>query len=173
MSISLYDISVTNYLQILGSTSDVLDKGKAHAEENGIDLLALLDVRLIEDMAPLRFQIISTAHHSLGAINGIKAGVFNPPPSFPDLDYDGLHGLITEAKETLEKVSADEINALEGGDMRFEMGDFKIPFTAEGFIQSFSLPNFFFHATTTYDILRMKGTPVGKMDFLGSMQVKT
>ena len=160
-------------MQILGSTSDVLDKGKAHAEANGIDLLALLDVRLIEDMAPLRFQIISTAYHSLGAINGIKASVFNRSPSFPDLDYDGLHDLITEAKETLEKVSADEINALEGGDMRFEMGDFKIPFTSEGFIQSFSPPNFFFHATTTYDILRMKGVPLDKMDFLGLMQVKT
>ncbi len=172
MSISLYDLSVTNYLQILGSTSAVLAKGKEHAQSNGIELSTLVDTRLIEDMAPLRFQIISTAHHSLGAINGIKAGVFGPPSSADDLDYDGLHGLITNAIDTLGKSSADEINALEGGDMRFEMGDFVLPFTAEGFIHSFSLPNFFFHATTTYNILRMKGVPLGKMDFLGAMQVK-
>jgi uncharacterized protein len=173
MAISLYDISVVNYLQILGSISVVLDKGKAHAESSGLDLSELVETRLVEDMAPLRFQMISTAHHSLGAINGIKAGVFNPPPSFPDLDYDGLHGLITEARQELEGVSAPEINALEGNDMLFEMGDFKIPFTAEGFILSFSLPNFYFHATTTYDILRMKGVPIGKLDFLGNMRVKT
>lgn len=172
MSISLYDFSVTNYLQILGSTSVILDKGKTYAEANNIALSALVESRLIEDMQPLSFQIVSTAHHSLGAINGLKAGVFNPPPRDTDLDYDGLHGLITEAIETLGKVSADEINSLEGGDMRFESGDFKIPFTAEGFIQSFSLPNFLFHATTTYDLLRMKGVPLGKGDFLGQMQVK-
>ena len=172
MTISLYDASVKNYLQILGSTSAVLTKGKAHAEANGLDLGELLETRLIEDMADFRFQIISTAHHSLGAINGIKAGVFNPPSSFPDLDYDGLHGLIKEAEEALKEISADEINALEGHDMRFEMGDFQIPFTAENFILSFSLPNFFFHATNTYDILRMKGVPLGKMDFLGAMRTK-
>jgi hypothetical protein len=172
MAISLYDISIVNYLQILGATSGVLDKGKAHAEAHGIDLSELVDTRLIEDMLPLRFQMISTAHHSLGAINGIKAGVFNPPPEYPGLDYDGLHGLINDARESLESVSANEINELAGNDMLFEAGSFKIPFTVEGFILSFSLPNFFFHATTTYDILRMKGVSIGKMDFLGDMWVK-
>ena len=173
MSISLYDISIRNYLQILSSISAVLDKGKAHAKENNIELSELVETKLVDDMAPLRFQLISVAHHSLGAINGLKAGVFGPPSSFPNLDYDGLHGLVTDAKNALEKLSEKEINALEGGDMRFEMGDFVLPFTAETFIQSFSLPNFYFHATTTYDILRMKGVPLGKMDFLGAMRVKT
>lgn len=172
MAISLYDLSIGTYRQILGSVSNVLDKGRAHAEASGLDLGDLVEARLIEDMMPLRFQIISTAHHSLGAIEGIRAGVFSPPPQHPDLDYEGLHGLIKAASEALGQVSADEINRLEGGDMRFQAGDFKIPFTAEGFIQSFSLPNFFFHASTTYDILRMKGVPLAKMDFLGAMQVK-
>ena len=53
------------------------------------------------------------------------------------------------------------------------MGDFKLPFTAEGFILSFSLPNFYFHAATAYDLLRMKGAPFGKRDFLGAMRMKT
>jgi hypothetical protein len=173
MAISLYDASVGNYQQVLTSISSVLDKGKAHAQATGLDLSELLEARLAEDMLPLRFQIVSSAHHSLGAINGLKAGVFNPPSAQTGLDFDGLHGLITEALETLGKVSPEEINALEGKDMRFEMGDFKLPFTAEGFILSFSLPNFYFHATTTYDILRMKGTELGKMDFLGQMRVKS
>ena len=173
MAISLYDVSVVTYQQVLGSISTVLDKGKAHAESSGMNLADLVETRLAENMLPLKFQIVSTAHHSIGAIKGIKAGVFGPPSSTPDLDYDGLHGLITAAQSELASVSADEVNALEGNDMRFEFGDFKVPFTAENFIMSFSLPNFYFHATTTYDILRMKGVALGKMDFLGAMRVKT
>ncbi len=173
MAVSLYDLSVGTYQQILGSISGVLDKGKAHAEANGMNLGELVETRLADDMLPLSFQISSTAHHSLGAIEGIRAGVFSPSGMRSDLDYDGLHDLVKTAIEALGKVSADEINRLEGGDMRFEFGDRKIPFTAEGFIQSFSLPNFYFHATTTYDILRMKGVPLGKMDFMGAMKIKS
>ena len=65
------------------------------------------------------------------------------------------------------------INALEGGSMVFEMGDRKIPFTTEDFLMSFSLPNFYFHAATTYDILRMKGAPLGKRDFMGRLRIKS
>ena len=72
-----------------------------------------------------------------------------------------------------EAVVPDEINALEGRDMLFQMRDFKIPFTAEGFLLSFSLPNLHFHATTAYDILRTRGAPLGKRDYLGAMRVKT
>ncbi len=173
MAISLYDISVVSYQQVLGSISSVLDKGKAHAASSGMDLANLVETSLVDNMFPLRFQIESTAHHSIGAIRGLKAGVFGPPSSVADLDYDGLHGLITQAKKELASISAAEVNAFEGNDMRFEFGKFKVPFTAENFIMSFSLPNFYFHATTTYDILRMKGVPLGKMDFLGAMRVKT
>ena len=172
MAISLYNLCVPNYLQVLNSVSSILDKGKAHAQASGLDLGELTETRLTEDMLPLRFQIISTAHHSMGALNGIKAGVFNPPSMHPELDYDGLHGLIKEAIGGIQSLKPEEIDALEGGDMRFEMGDFKIPFTAEDFILSFSFPNFYFHATTTYDILRWKGAELGKMDFLGTMRVK-
>ncbi|HAC35243.1 MAG TPA: DUF1993 domain-containing protein, partial [Gammaproteobacteria bacterium] len=53
----------------------------------------------------------------------------------------------------------------------FAAGDMKLPFTTEGYVTSFAMPNFYFHATTTYDILRMKGVPLGKMDFLGQLQL--
>ena len=69
-------------------------------------------------------------------------------------------------------MTADEVNALQGKDMAFQMRDFRIPFLAETFILSFSLPNFYFHAATTYDLLRMKGVPLGKRDFLGQMRIK-
>ena len=61
---------------------------------------------------------------------------------------------------------------LEGREVVFQIRDFKMPFTAEGFLMSFSLPNFYFHATTAYDILRSKGVPLGKRDYIGQMRMK-
>ena len=124
-------------------------------------------------MLPFQFQVISVYHHSLGAIKGVREGVFSPPPSMPELDYTGLQGLVEDATTELQTVSREEIETLEGKAVKFKMGDFEIPFTAENFILSFSLPNFYFHATTTYDMLRMAGVPLGKMDFLGEMRVAT
>ncbi len=69
-------------------------------------------------------------------------------------------------------MTAEDINGLMGRDMRFEAGEMVLPFTVEGFLMSFSVPNFFFHATTAYDILRVKGLPLGKRDFLGRPRLK-
>ncbi|MAI57302.1 MAG: hypothetical protein CMP93_08685 [Gammaproteobacteria bacterium] len=73
----------------------------------------------------------------------------------------------------LNSKSAEEINALAEGNITFKMGSTEWPFTSRNFVLSFSLPNFYFHATTAYDILRMKGVKIGKMDFLGSMKIGT
>jgi hypothetical protein len=74
--------------------------------------------------------------------------------------------------EGLKRLTAEEVNALEGRDMAFQFRDRNIPFTAETFVLSFSLPNFYFHATTAYDILRNKGVPLGKRDFMGRLRIK-
>ena len=66
----------------------------------------------------------------------------------------------------------EAVNALGGKDVIFALGDRKLPFVAEGFLMSFSLPNFYFHATTAYDILRTNGVPLGKRDFMGRMKMK-
>jgi hypothetical protein len=171
MAISLYDLSIATYLQILRSVSAILEKGAVHARENNLDLAEIVEMQLRPDMLPFRFQVISVWHHSLGAIKGIREGAFSPPPSMPDLDYTDLQGLVSEAIKGLEEVTRDEVEALEGKSMKFVTRDVEIPFTAENFILSFSLPNFYFHATTTYDMLRMSGVPLGKMDFLGSMRM--
>jgi hypothetical protein len=112
------------------------------------------------------------AHHSAGAIEGVKKGAFSPPSEQRPLNYVELQGLVADAREQLGKLTAAEVNALEGGDMTFQIRDFKLPFTAEGFLMSFSMPNFYFHATTAYDILRSKGVPLGKRDFMGQLRVK-
>ena len=88
------------------------------------------------------------------------------------LDYYGLQKQVADARNTLAAMPTDEVNALSGKDVVFEVGDLKLPFTAEGFVQSFSLPNLHFHATTAYDILRLKGVALGKRDYLGQPRLK-
>jgi hypothetical protein len=101
-----------------------------------------------------------------------KNGVFSPPSAKPDLDYAGLQSLVTEARDELSALKPDAVNALIGRDVIFKVGDRTMPFTVEGFLMSFSLPNFFFHATTAYNILRNNGAPLGKRDFMGRMNLK-
>ena len=173
MGVSLYDLSVASYLQVIGGVAGFLEKGAKHCAENNIDPNTLVETRLHADMFPLQFQIQSVTHHSLGAIEGIKKGLFTPPPQIPAQDYKGLQKMLADTRDALTKLTPADVNALEGRDMAFQIRDFKIPFTAEGFIMSFSLPNFYFHATTAYDILRMKGVPLGKRDYMGQMRMKT
>ena len=173
MSTSLYDLSVASYLQTLGGVSGFLDRGLAHFTEQGTDPNEVVEARLIADMLPFRFQVQSAAHHSLGAIEGVKKGQFGPPANLQPLDYRGLQKLVADTREALQRLQPAEINALEGRDVVFQIRDRQMPFTAESFLLSFSLPNFYFHATTAYDILRMKGVPLGKRDFLGQLRLKT
>ena len=166
MSTSLYDATVGTFQQILAAAEGVLAKGRDHCEANGIDLNDVVGMQLIDDMLPFRFQVISVVHHSLGALQGVEAGVFSPP-RMSELDYAGLQGLVSEALAGVGQYSRETVAALEGKPMEFRMGSLVMPFTAENFLLTFSLPNFYFHATTTYDMLRMKGTPIGKRDFMG------
>jgi hypothetical protein len=165
-------MSVVSYLQTLGAVSGVLAKGLEHLPAAGHDPDAVVGSRLHDDMLPFAFQIWSVSHHSLGAINGVKAGVFGPPHALPQLDYKGLQKVVADAAEGLSQLTPAEVNALEGKDVSFQLGEFKMPFVAETFIMSFSLPNFYFHATTAYDILRQKGVPLGKRDFMGRPRLK-
>ena len=172
MATSLYDQSVAAYLQTLAGVAGFLERGLAHCRDNNIDPEEIVETRLWGDMAPFRFQVVSVVHHSAGAMAGVKTGVFGPPTDTRPHTYVELQGIVTEARETLGKLTAAEVNALEGSDVAFQVRDFKLPFVAETFVMSFSLPNFYFHATTAYDILRSKGVPLGKRDFMGELRLK-
>jgi hypothetical protein len=172
MAFSLYDATVANYLQTLGAVSGFLDRGLAHFKEHGVDPQEIVEARLVGDMLPLRFQITSVVHHSRGAIEGVEKGEFHPPGGPAIHDYVALQALVTDARDALTKLAPETINALAGRDVIFHLGDRKLPFTAEGFLMSFSLPNFYFHATTAYDILRLRGVPLGKRDFMGRLRLK-
>jgi hypothetical protein len=173
MTISLYDASVASYIQTATAVAGFLDRGLAHCQDNGTDPEALVETRLFPDMAPLRFQIVSVVHHSLGAIEGMKSGLFGPPTDKTPHDYAGLQKLIADALTALKGLKPAEVDALSGKDVAFQLGEHRVPFTAEGFLLSFSLPNFHFHATTSYDILRSQGVPLGKRDYMGPLRIKT
>ena len=167
----LYDLSIGTYKRVLASTIAVMEKGAAYFNEQGLDLSDLVDMQLAPDMKAFPFQVNSVRHHSLGAAKGIVAGEFAPPPEIPELDYQGLIKLLSEALVEVDNIKAETINAVAGKAMYFRAGDFELPFTTENFILSFSLPNLYFHAATIYDMLRIKGVPLGKMDYMGKTAV--
>jgi hypothetical protein len=171
MAITLYDITVPNFLQVLGSLRGVLDKGLAHAMAKNIDLDSLAEARLIDDMFPLRLQIQRAADHSAGALRDVQNGAFSMPKK-TSMDYAGLMKLVEETETAVGAWTREAVNALEGREFIFDTGSQRTIFTAEAFLLSFSLPSFYFHAITAYDILRAKGVEIGKRDYLGQLRTK-
>jgi len=171
MAISLFDATVPNYLQLIRSLRGVLDKGMEYATSTGMKPEVLVEARLIDDMFPLWLQIQRVADHSIGALRDVSNGAFSMPPQHP-IDYPGLMRLLAETETGLMEWDREEVNALEGREVIFDTGSYRTSFTAEAFLFSFSLPNFYFHAVTAYDILRTKGVPIGKRDYLGQTRTK-
>ena len=171
MIFSLYDAVVPSNLQILGSVANLVDKAENWCAENGHDAQKVIGARLADTMHGFDYQVKSTAVHSIGAIEGARAGTFSPDRNPPPSDFVGLKAKVTDAIAALEALDPASVNDLAGRDVIFSIGDFNMPFKAENFLLSFSQPNFYFHATTTYDLLRQLGVPLGKLDFLGRLRV--
>lgn len=172
MALSLYAATVPSYLQVLGAVAHLLGKAEAFCAEKRIAPDAIVQARLAEDMLPFAYQVKSTAVHSLGAIDGVRRGVFSPDMTPPPGDFAALKARIAATLAALEAIEPAELDAYVGRDMRFEFGERRLDFTAEEFLLSFSQPNFYFHATTAYDILRWKGVNIGKRDFMGKLRTK-
>ena len=172
MAFSLYAATVPSYRQILDTVSGLLRTAENFCNEKGVAPRDLIQARLTADMLPLAYQVKSTAVHSLGAIEGLRKGVFSPDTTAPPETFAALKTRIADTLAALDAIEPGEIDAFAGRDMRFAFGDRHIDFTAENFLLSFSQPNFYFHAATTYDILRWKGVPIGKRDFLGKLRTK-
>ena len=172
MSVSFYDATVAGYLQSLDAVGRFLEKSHAHCVENGVDPQEVVKASIHPDMLPFRFQVISLAHHSAGAVEAVKTGSFLPPKDPGTHDWNGLSQLVSGARAALGAVDRAAFEALADNDVVFKLGERAIPFRASDFILSFSLPNFYFHVTTAYDILRGRGVPLGKRDYLGMFRMK-
>lgn len=172
MTISLYDATIPSWIQILGSVARLIDKAEAFAAEHGLAPAEIIAARFAPDMLPFAYQVKSTAVHSLGAIEGVRAGRFSPDESTPPDSFAGLRDRIATTGAALDAIDPAEIESFIGRDMRFVMGDRQIDYFAEHFLLSFSLPNFYFHAATAYDLLRWKGVAIGKRDYIGRVRKK-
>ncbi len=172
MAFSLYSATIPSCQQILGSISGLLAKAEAFCSEKGIAPQDIIQARLAPDMLPFAYQVKSAAVHSLGAIEAVRKGVFSPDMTPPPDSFAALKVKVAQTIAGLDKVSPAEVDGFIGRDMCFSIGDRRIDFTAENFLLSFSQPNFYFHATTAYDILRSKGLAIGKRDFMGKLRSK-
>lgn len=173
MPLSLHTAFVPSAIQMLDSTRHLVDTGEKWCTDKGNGPAHVLGAKIYDDMFPFTYQVKSVAVHTAGALAGVKRGVFQPDLSPPPDSFDGLRDKLAEAREAVEQTSEQDLEEAIGQDMRFEFRDFKLEFTAEDFLLSFSQPNFYFHATTAYDILRMLGVPVGKRDFTGRVRIKS
>ena len=172
LAFTLYAATVPSCLQILSSVERLVAKAEAFCTERGLSPEALIDARLAEDMQPFAYQVKSTSVHSIGAFEGVRKGEFSPDTSPLPTSFEELHARVTATVTSLKAIDPEEIESFIGRDMRFTFGSSHIDFLAEDFLLSFSQPNFYFHATTAYDILRMKGLEIGKRDFNGRVRKK-
>ncbi|MFK7957340.1 MAG: DUF1993 family protein [Lysobacterales bacterium] len=171
MSISLYEVSIATSKQTLDGVSSVLKKARKHFESTNENLDEVAACQLTDDMLGFGFQVVSVVHHSLGSIQGVYSGEFRPPEGPYDLSWENAEQKIKDARNALSEYSEDDVNAQAGKRVEFVLGEQRIPFESENFVLSFSHPNLFFHATTAYDLLRMKGVPLSKRDFMGPLRL--
>ncbi len=166
MSITFYQASIPVFAQMMKNISEILKKAETHAEVKKIDPLVLTGARLYPDMAPLtrQIQIMSDAAKGFAAR---AAGVENP--SFPDTEttFAELQARLAKTQDFLASIKPEQIDGQEGRDVTLKLGGNDVTFKAQLFLLRMALPNFFFHATTSYDILRHNGVEIGKLDYLG------
>jgi uncharacterized protein len=170
---SLYDLSVSTFLQTVIAVGGFLDRTVAYCAETGANPDDFVNVSLFPDMAPFHFQIECVANHSTWAVEALRTGAFTAPDLVGSIPFTGLRARITEAEALLKAYIPNEVNSWSGKDLDLKIGPRHLAFTSETFILSFSLPNFYFHAVTAYDILRSRGVPLGKDDFEGQLRTRT
>lgn len=171
MDFSLYDAVIPQYRQMLGALAVLLGDAEAWCAEQGIEEETVIQARLIDDMQPFAYQVKSAAVHSAGAIAGVRKGEFRPDTRKPPGTFAKLRERIAEAQAEIDQVTPEEMGSFIGKDMVF-LVRFPTPYRAEKFLLSFSQPNFYFHVTTAYALLRAKGMPIGKKSYLGRLQTR-
>ncbi|MGV8920663.1 MAG: DUF1993 domain-containing protein [Pseudomonas sp.] len=168
MTISLYATSVPVFKQMLSALSDVLAKAEAHASAKSIEPDALLQARLFPDM----FQLVRQVQIAVDFAKGVPsrlAGI--TPPSYDDSEktFADLQALLAKTLAFLATIQPEQIDGQESREIITRPGTPKQKiFNGQSYLLSYGLPQFFFHVTTTYAILRSNGVEVGKRDYMGA-----
>ena len=168
MQVSMYNASVPVFTQMLNSLAQILALAEAHAQARKIDPAVLLSARLYPDMFPLSKQVQIAADNAKGAAARL-AGV--EPPKYED-DETSFGELIARVRKTIAYVETLTPSQIDGSDERpvtLVMRSSTLNFTGAQYLLHYALPNFYFHLTTAYAILRHCGVEVGKKDFLGKV----
>lgn len=162
----LYDLTVPAFRRGFASLSAILTMGEAYAQENGVAEADMLGTRLTADMAPLTAQVQRTSDTAKGAM--VRLGGV-PTIAMPDdeTSFAALQQRIAATVAFLDDVPRDAIDGKEGIVVTVVSPNQTFDFTGQSYVLGFVLPNFYFHVTTAYALLRMRGVPIGKMDYLG------
>jgi uncharacterized protein len=168
MTISMYQASVPAFQRTLGALDAILDKAAAYAAERKIDPAVLTGARLSPDMLPLTRQVQFSTDHAKGA-SARLAGL--PVPSFADTEttFPELKARLAKTLDFIATVRPEQIDGSEGRDISLKAGPRELSFKGQDYLVFFALPNFYFHVTTAYAILRHNGVPIGKLDFLAGV----
>jgi uncharacterized protein len=166
MAISMYQSSVPVLIHMLGNLSAILDKGAAYAEAKKFDGAVLVNSRLFPDMFPLSKQIQIATDMAKGCAARL-AGV--EPPKYDDGETTlaDLKARIDKTVAYLNTFKPAQIDGSEEKTITLQMRTGPLTFPGQQYLLNFVLPNFYFHVTTSYNLLRHSGVEVGKMDFLG------
>jgi hypothetical protein len=168
MATALYDLTVPMFIRGLNALSGLLDKGAAFAAEKGIDPATLTGAQLIEDMKPLTAQVQFACDTAKGTVT--RLGDLEPVAmADSEQTFDELKARVAKTIALLEAVPRDKIDGREDAAVVLKVPGGEIPFTGSAHVLTFSLPNFYFHLTMAYALLRQAGVPVGKIDFLGGI----
>jgi len=168
MATQLYDLTVPVFLRGFHAMSGFLAKGEAFAAEKGIDPAELLNARLIEDMGPLTSQVqraSDSAKFTAVRIGGLE----NVAMPDEETSFADLQARIAKTVAFLNSVPRESIDGKEDAPVELKTPTRTMQFTGSSYVLGFVLPNFYFHVTTAYALLRHKGVPIGKMDFLGGV----
>ena len=169
MAISMYDFSIPVLIRGLTNLSAVLDKGAAHAAAKKFDSAVLAQSRLFPDMHPLVRQVQIACDTAKGAAARL-AGIEVPKHEDNEATFADLKARIAKTQDFLKTVTAPQLKDAESRsiEIKFPNGSWK--FTGIDYLTGFALPNFYFHSSIVYALLRKAGVEVGKMDFLGPIQ---
>ena len=165
MALSMYDISVPVYQHRLKALAACLKKGEEHAAALNADPEFLFNARLYHDMYPFSKQVQIACDHAKGVSR--LAGA--EPPSFADNEktFPELQARIARTLDFIATLSPAKFEGSENRDINFKIGNHELSFKGLDYIVGFGMPNFYFHVTTAYAILRNNGVNVGKRDYLG------
>jgi hypothetical protein len=166
MTISMYQASVPRFVNILGNLSGILDKAQAHIDAKKIDATVLTGFRLFPDMLPMSTQVQIACDTAKGVVARL-AGVEIPAYEDNEKTLADLKARVARTIAFIQTMTPAQIDGTEDKEIITKRGDKETRYTGMQFLLGHAVPNFYFHVTTTYNILRHNGVEIGKRDFLG------